>query len=570
MSIFNNNCVTETTPTDSVWNNKWNDYAIELDMEFIIGTDKNIAWRYENPSDWVDIHFIGPNPIFQRLVLIDSSNIQPLLNGNTYHFRIEAVGNNHKVWYYNHNSPNNVSYMEGEDQLNNYLTGRPALQASAGADMTSSVAFDNVVVTDLTPRIGLDVRHMSQIDPDWKDLEYDFSSNYNPLGLQEIEEWGCALTSSAMILDFYGYDLTPNGQSLNPNTLNQYLIDKGGYTKNGSVVWSYISKFAKEALASPAYVGKALPSLEFEYPNFSIDTLRSDIEATHPAIIKIVTNDKNTPGHNDDNLHFVVSNWVEDETIYIKDPAELEDNESTMSGKYANLELRQLARFIPSNTDHSYIWIYQYGPNFEILLEHNGQKTGIDANGTIFNQIPGAQYFEEGAISAPASFTERFGGETSTAKVLMLPKPETGDYTLTLSGNDSGLTDTDIHLFDQASESKKFNLSDPVSSGDSVTYTFSYDTNSVEETVVAKESNFETLETSILYSKEQGWISNSFASRLISLLNYAKRYSGRMSWIAKVYLDRIEYLLDRYKGTQVAQEAYDLIKPELEAVYSQL
>src|SRR5690606_20485012 len=120
--IWNNACVTESIPSNNYWDNDWNDYAIELDMIFVSGTDKNIAWRYIDENQWVDIHFIGSVPVFQRLTLTDSENIQPLTNGNTYHFRIEAKGNLHKVWYYNINSPQNISYLQGENQLNKFLT----------------------------------------------------------------------------------------------------------------------------------------------------------------------------------------------------------------------------------------------------------------------------------------------------------------------------------------------------------------------------------------------------------------------------------------------------------------
>ena len=144
-------CVTETTPDDNNWNDAWNDYIFELDMKFVRGTDKNIAWRYTGHGEWIDLHFIGSSVIFQRAILINSSNIQPLNDGSTYHFRIEVVGNNFKVFFNNILIPSNVSFMEGVDSTNSFPTGRPALQASVGADPNSEVWFDNIVVTSIGP-----------------------------------------------------------------------------------------------------------------------------------------------------------------------------------------------------------------------------------------------------------------------------------------------------------------------------------------------------------------------------------------------------------------------------------
>src|SRR5690606_12518854 len=113
----------------------------------------------------------------------------------------------------------------------------------------------------------LDVPFLSQRDPEWKDFEYDHASSIvgNPVGKQEIEEWGCALTSAAMVLKYHGYDFDLDGTNLTPASLNTYFNNNFGFTKRGGVIWNVASTFAQEAQATSSYQDLNLNSLEFEY-----------------------------------------------------------------------------------------------------------------------------------------------------------------------------------------------------------------------------------------------------------------------------------------------------------------
>src|SRR3989344_6718726 len=63
LSINQLYCTTNLMPNDSLWNDLGNEYVIDVDMEFVIGTDHNIAFRFTPTilkNYWYDIHFTSP------------------------------------------------------------------------------------------------------------------------------------------------------------------------------------------------------------------------------------------------------------------------------------------------------------------------------------------------------------------------------------------------------------------------------------------------------------------------------------------------------------------------------
>ena len=72
-------------------------------------------------------------------------------------------------------------------------------------------------------RYELPVRHFWQMDPRWADEPLGPTSA--PLG-----DEGCAVTSAAMVLAFYGVDV-------DPDRLNRFLLSSGGYTPQGWIYW---------------------------------------------------------------------------------------------------------------------------------------------------------------------------------------------------------------------------------------------------------------------------------------------------------------------------------------------
>jgi len=135
-------------------------------------------------------------------------------------------------------------------------------------------------------RIELPVPPFRQNDPQWgHDL---LGPTPATLGAE-----GCAVTSAAMVLSFYGIDT-------DPQRLNRFLIDHGGYTPQGWLYWE------AAALVTPGVVEKAY---EDRPSYFWIDW---NLWHGNPVIIRIRRRDGVT--------HFVVIVGKEGWNYLIRDP----------------------------------------------------------------------------------------------------------------------------------------------------------------------------------------------------------------------------------------------------------
>lgn len=145
--------VSEMVPKDIYWQSTWNDYSLETDMTFVSGVDKNLAFRYSDSSNWYDVHFSGGIVSLQKV--LNGNQLPPFpievfrnfINGFTYHVKIVALNNNIKFYV------NNELIIEYTDNNTPLLSGKPALQASAGGIPGSEVWFDNVRVSSFEENV---------------------------------------------------------------------------------------------------------------------------------------------------------------------------------------------------------------------------------------------------------------------------------------------------------------------------------------------------------------------------------------------------------------------------------
>ena len=209
--------------------------------------------------------------------------------------------------------------MEGVDVTNSYPTGKPALQAS---DHQSEVWFDNFIIQSVGNDL-LDVPYYSQNDDRWGQDEYDAAHSWS----EEItvDKWGCAVTSAAMVLKYYGIDQ-------DPGTLNTWLKSQvDGYIRGGLLNWLAISRYSR-------IFGSTI--LEYRRGGSDTDVVDSDLENENPVILE-------TSG--EDGSHFVVTNGKLDPDYSILDP-ETEENTSLAS-------FRSSRRLLPTHTNLSTLLI---------------------------------------------------------------------------------------------------------------------------------------------------------------------------------------------------------------------
>jgi hypothetical protein len=136
-------------------------------------------------------------------------------------------------------------------------------------------------------RLVLPVQRFAQADPRWADDELGPASS-------TMGEEGCAVSSAAMVLAFYGQDV-------DPGRLNAFLTNCGGYTPEGWLYWEKAADF-HPGLVRHAY--EDLPSY------FLID---SNLERGNPVIVRIHLANGIT--------HFVVIAGKDGFDYLIQDPA---------------------------------------------------------------------------------------------------------------------------------------------------------------------------------------------------------------------------------------------------------
>jgi hypothetical protein len=136
-------------------------------------------------------------------------------------------------------------------------------------------------------RLVLPVQRFAQDDPRWADDELGPASS-------TMGEEGCAVSSAAMVLAFYGQDI-------DPGRLNAFLTNCGGYTPEGWLYWEKAADF-HPGLVRHAY--EDLPSY------FLID---SNLERGNPVIVRIRLPNGVT--------HFVVIAGKDGFDYLIQDPA---------------------------------------------------------------------------------------------------------------------------------------------------------------------------------------------------------------------------------------------------------
>lgn len=120
-------------------------------MDFVSGTDKNLAFRYTDESNWYDLHFItgtsSTDIVLQRVLNSDQYQnrvtVDGMVNGKIYKVKVEIVGEHIKVFV------DNELILDYPDAGGRFPSGGIALQASVGADPISEVYFDNVVVSSV-------------------------------------------------------------------------------------------------------------------------------------------------------------------------------------------------------------------------------------------------------------------------------------------------------------------------------------------------------------------------------------------------------------------------------------
>lgn len=480
MAGVNASDIKELVPMDSYWQNPLLDnYIYEVDMLPLSGVDRNISFRFQDLNKWNEIHHTNDSHGWYRIYLervfpnmqippLTSAQIlengnESLQNGVGYHFRIVVSGVRTQV-YLTLPGENEKMLIDYTDANSPLIGGKIGLKAGS-----AYVKFDNVRVSLLdeplstvlptelpthtttptiiptveptvTPTISptitpttvptttptstpfvMTVPLFKQYSLPWKNSNYDHLNG-------TIEKYGCALTSAAMILKYYGHNA-------DPDKLNSWLKDQSdGYIRNGLVNWLAVTRYTKQndKLTSP--------TLEYKSLEPTIENLNSELNNKRPAILK-------------EDGHFVVATGINGSTYNINDPGYKDRN--TLES-YSNNFLG-INTFKPTHSDLSYM-LFVINPDKDLKI-FNSQGNEQE----ILTRI-------ENPIKSILNPNKKSG---DTVKLVYFEKPKNGDYKLKVSGPKGKYT-LDSYMYETNGNVSVKSISNHLNGNDVDVYSINY------------------------------------------------------------------------------------------------
>jgi len=252
-----------------------------------------------------------------------------------------------------------------------------------------------------------------------------------------IGQIGCAMTSVAMILASYGFDTIdignpgePDIHSLDPGTLNTWLKKHNGYLSDGSIIWNSINSLTSQQLV---YGGGG--------NNADYDVVNNDLANRRPVILRetghfVVARGKHTENINDETENY----------FFINDPGHTHE---TLDNTFYNNNWFGYVRYSPGDgVIRPALTIRMHSPAEILITDKFGRRTGYNAGGTLFQEIPGASVYEVG----PVYDLETGLIAIPVHKEIYLPDVDNGPYNIAVFGTGMGRYELDVQSCDSSSE----------------------------------------------------------------------------------------------------------------------
>lgn len=520
---------------DSLWDYSWTNITYEVSLRGVSGTDKNILVKFKDASNFLEIHHTNGILYLDRtgFPTLDSA-AYPLVNGQTYTFKVDIENNQHIRVYIDDSAAPVLEADDPEPRLEEWKVG---LRVGTGSVSPSQVWFDNVKVSTYEDDPGLDVPYYSQVDPTWAFEEYNSASVWTgPGDATTIGRWGCALSDAAMILNYHGYDFTPL-------TLNNWLKLNKGFVGDGFVNWASLASYT---VKNPL---PGVPKLEFSYHSPSIELVEEQTALGQPVVLKYL-NDQDTPSRADDTTHFVLGKGVTEVEgvwqIIVLDPNSVANTLSSDIEEEYSSELVAIGTFNKSETDVSYI-VLSLDDNFEMKVF---DENGVQVTDFLTTDAP---YMD------PATGTSASG---NLQKLFYFAKPESGQYKVEITGD--GDYELGADFFDTLGDIEDNNLPENVASGAKDVYVINFDKNSsanssIEIEVPVDPVTFDSVIEDLDDAYQAGKIKKGFYKLLKTELMVAERFyeKGRkilMRATLKVVVRELERQSPRLINNDVADD----------------
>jgi hypothetical protein len=279
--------------------------------------------------------------------------------------------------------------------------------------------FENYL-TPASPEKLLNVPFFSQRYPAWKDKKLDHSP-------YSIGGYGCALTSVAMISNYFGYDT-------DPDRLNTSLTAVGGLDIYGILHWQKLEQVT----------GGKLKWIGWSGANW--ETIDHELSKRNPVIANVSYPTTGYP------YHFIVCiGKIGDRYYFLDQYDEQKEIREWPNGKLGTYTLNNLRIYHGTSS----ITITAYSPVDLIVTDPDNLTVRKQTN-----EIPGASYTEEDV-----------NGDGDPDDVIFMPYRKTGEYRISVV-QEAGAAPDDTYTLVVSTETGNTTLAENVSVGDSPTYVF--------------------------------------------------------------------------------------------------
>lgn len=538
-SIFANHAKSDNNESYCFSNNTWSNGYAQITTFFPLGsTDTRIRVVVRNntyPNDYIcEATPSGINILKGSQYLASNPNVK--MSSGIHTLKCQTENTSLKAYF------DGTQVLQVNDSsISTGNAGFQLLNDGLGSYYDDWISLDS----DLNSSTSLLVPYFNQNDLPWGPTEYDSTKSLGALS-ETMDRWGCAVTSAAMVLNYHNITQFQNGTPIDPGSLNTWLKNNKGYLTGGkgnnwysSIDWTKIASLTKKLNA----VGKAPYSLEY-----------SPIQSNPTQQTKTILDNDLTVGNtfgpfpdilwvknNQTDSHFVVAKGSIDDIYLINDP---EWNYQNLS--YFNNSYMQIGRYIPSNTDLSYLVIV-VNSNVEMLItDPLGRKTGkYLANDSIetYNEIPNAMYNFEPPLSNPNTndITEKLGTGVNS---FLLPKPIIGDYTIILSSKDATIYTINLSTMEKNGDNEltKFEGIVSLDNNDITQINYANEGKSVTKKTVTFTSTLEDIKE----LREQGLLNFSTSLVMIAVVKNAEQlYVKEKSQQTKKILDVVITLIEK-------------------------
>lgn len=287
----------------------------------------------------------------------------------------------------------------------------------------------------------------AQTDPRWAQNQYARAGDPNPDWCgTTIAQCGCALSSLATLMVLFDLVALPDGQELNPGTLNTYFNRDARRTAHGwvsygyvygDVVWTTVNGLSPEIIAR---TGKGTPLRFSRFGTGSEDEIRAELEAGRPVILAVPGHYIAAVGFGPNNEILINDPYYRDRTILSEYPAPVLSSvlfEPATDGNYSAVIITVPKKLRIKVTDQ----------DGRVVGTHQGETPEAAAENALVG-IDGAQYHLSHGWRDPTCINRPPGPEDGTVQIV-LPGGKAADYRIEVIDPDGGPTTVAIHEYDE-------------------------------------------------------------------------------------------------------------------------